>query len=271
MSYPRVPVSDAEPELPLRGGALHEVFRVGDTVRRPWGPWTPTVHELLRHIRAGGFDLAPEPLGRDESGREILRFLPGDTVGWNVPWPDWIRAEELLEEVGSALAAYHRAVADFRPSGVVPWQSGPAPLGAEEIVCHHDVAPYNIVASGGRLQGIIDWDLAGPGPAVSDLAFAAWQWVPLHGPMVAAVLGWQEPVDRARRLQRLLAAYGLEDTVGFIDAVVTRIRYNRSVMLAKAAAGDTAYRALVEQGHVAGMDEALGFLAVEGPRLQAGL
>lgn len=264
-------MSTAEPEIPLRGGALHEVVRVGDTVRRPWGPWTPTVHELLRHVRARGFDLAPEPLGRDESGREMLRFLPGDTVGWNVPWPSWIRSDGLLEAVGTSTAAYHRAVADFRPSGVVPWQSGPAPLGDDEIVCHHDLAPYNVVASAGRLQGFIDWDLAGPGRPRSDLAFVAWQWVPLHGPMVATVLGWQEPVDRVGRLARLLDAYGLRDRADFIDAVLGRIGYNRAVMLAKAEAGDAAYQALVDQGHVAGMDEAVAFLEAEGPGLQSGL
>ena len=260
-----------EEEIPLTGGTLNAVVRVGDTVRRSVGPWTPTIHALLRHVRRRGFDLAPEPLGFDDDGREILSYVPGTTVGWALPWPDLIRDDDLLAQVGEATARYHRAVADFRPTGVVPWQSGPAPLRAPELVCHHDLAPYNVVVDDGRLVGIIDWDLAGPGSRLSDLAFVAWQWVPLHGPSVTRLLGWTGPLDRARRLRLLLDAYGLHDRAGFMDQVVARIAYNRDIMTRRAASGDQAYQSLLEQGHVAGMDEALAFLADQGPRLQSQL
>src|SRR5260221_6573384 len=60
-------------EIPLAGGNMSSgVVRVGDTVRRPAGPWTPAVHALLAHLHAVGFDGAPRPLGVDERGREVL-------------------------------------------------------------------------------------------------------------------------------------------------------------------------------------------------------
>lgn len=38
-------------EEPLAGGNMAgEVRRVGTTVRRWAGPWTPAVHRLLRHL-----------------------------------------------------------------------------------------------------------------------------------------------------------------------------------------------------------------------------
>jgi hypothetical protein len=254
-------VGSGPSEIRLSGGTLSTVVRVGDTVRRTAGPWTPAVHDLLRHVRAEGFDLAPEPLGYDRSGREILRYIPGETVGWSIPWPEWIRTDQMLEAVGAATAAYHRAVAGF------PWPG----LGTGQIVCHNDLAPYNMVFRSGQLSGVIDWDLAGPGAPVWDLAFVAWQWVPLHGPFVAAALGWPEPVDRPGRLHRLLDAYGLPDRSGFVATVAERIRFNRAMMLDRAAEGDAGYRALVEQGHVAGMEEALRYVTSEGDRLQEGL
>jgi hypothetical protein len=63
----------AEPEIPLAGGNMSSgVVRVGDTVRRPAGAWTPAVHALLSHLDSVGFRGAPRPLGIDEHGREVL-------------------------------------------------------------------------------------------------------------------------------------------------------------------------------------------------------
>ena len=63
--------------MPLAGGNMSSgVVRVGDTVRRPAGPWTPAVHALLTHLHAAGFPGAPRPLGIDEHGREVLTFIP---------------------------------------------------------------------------------------------------------------------------------------------------------------------------------------------------
>jgi Phosphotransferase enzyme family len=261
----------AEPELPLLGGTLNTVVRVGDTVRRPAGGWTHAVHDLLRHVRARGFDLAPEPLGTDDDGREVLSFIPGTTVGWSLPWPEVVRSDDMLVQIGEATARYHQAVADFRPSGTIPWQLGAAELAESQIVCHHDLAPYNTVIADGRLAGIIDWDLAGPGTARSDLAFVAWQWVPLQSPAAGRHFGWSDTGDRARRLALLLDAYGLDERGGFIEEIAERIRYNREVMARRAREGNAGYKALVDQGHLAGMDAALRYLREEGHHLQDAL
>lgn len=74
-------------EIPLGGGNVSGgVMRIGDTVRRPAGPWTPAVHALLGHLHAAGFHGALQPLGLDELGREVLTFISG-----TIPWPDNFR------------------------------------------------------------------------------------------------------------------------------------------------------------------------------------
>ena len=50
---------------------------MGETVRKGAGPWTPTVHALLRFLREAGFELSPMPLGLDDRGREILSWCEG--------------------------------------------------------------------------------------------------------------------------------------------------------------------------------------------------
>ena len=47
-----------ESEEVLPGGNMAAVARVGATVRRTAGPWTPQVHRLLAHLRARGIALA---------------------------------------------------------------------------------------------------------------------------------------------------------------------------------------------------------------------
>jgi aminoglycoside phosphotransferase (APT) family kinase protein len=76
----------------------------------------------------------------------------------------------------------------------------------------------------GVVVGVIDWDVARPGDALEDLAFAAWQWAPLHHPAMLArgPLGPWKP-DRERRLRLVADAYWLEERAGFIERVVERM------------------------------------------------
>src|ERR1044071_5058641 len=88
-------------EVVLAGGNMTAVVRVGDTVRRASGPWTPTIHALLRHLRATGFAMVPEPLGIDEQGREIISLLPGAVATY--PLADYVLAEATLVRVAQML------------------------------------------------------------------------------------------------------------------------------------------------------------------------
>ena len=60
------------------GGGLTPVVRVGETIRRAAGPWTPAVHALLDHLAAVGFDGAPRVHGYDDDGREVIEFVEGE-------------------------------------------------------------------------------------------------------------------------------------------------------------------------------------------------
>lgn len=78
-----------EQEVVLTGGDMTAVVRVGDTVRRSAGPWTPTIHAFMRHLRASGFRCAPEPFGIDHRGREIISLLPGASATHPLPNFAW--------------------------------------------------------------------------------------------------------------------------------------------------------------------------------------
>jgi len=233
-------------EQPLAGGNLSAgVVRVGDTVRRAAGPWTPTVHALLRHVRARGFTHAPEPLGIDAQGREILSFLPG-RVG-TYPLADFMLADATLMSVAALLRAFHDATADFPapPDAVWQWRAHePA-----EVVCHNDFAPYNLVWEGTRLVGVIDLDLASPGPRVWDAAYAAYRLVPLTDPGNPDV-PYPGVAEQARRLALFCAAYGggLLAPAAVRDGAVARLRELVAFIVDAAAAGDPAQQAVLARG-----------------------
>jgi len=157
-------VHDTPEEVALPGGHVGGAVRVGDTVRRPTGPWTPAVHALLDYLYDAGPAGVPRVHGYDDQGREILDFLPGrtfDTVSERVP-----------DEV----------------------------LAADQIICMHDFGAYNWVVDGNDFVGVIDWDMAGPGRPLDDIAFAAWNSLPLA---IALPAPWV-----AERLRLMASAYG---------------------------------------------------------------
>ncbi|MDJ0323050.1 aminoglycoside phosphotransferase family protein [Cryobacterium sp. PH31-AA6] len=187
-------------EEALTGGNSNSVVRVGDTVRRPAGPWTPAVNRFLTALRDAGIVEVPEPLGLDQHGREVLSFLPGE-VG-NHPMRAWMWSPAILQEAGALLRRVHDASV---PIVHLPGHWQLPTHHPVEVVCLNDVAPYNMVFQAGHLTGLIDFDTASPGPRIWDLAYLAYRLVPLgeyaddHSPGADA---------RTDRLEALIRAYG---------------------------------------------------------------
>src|SRR3954471_2589076 len=140
----------------LPGGNLGGAVRIGDTVRRRVGPWTPSVAALLDHLEEKGFTRAPRFLGIDDEHREMLTFVDGETVGDQQPWPSWVYADETLDQVAEWLRLFHEAVSDFEPAADAVWRS-PRPWTKGLVIGHNDAAPYNAVWRDRTLAAFIDW------------------------------------------------------------------------------------------------------------------
>ena len=228
-------------EIPL-GGSLNDAVRVGDTVRRRAGPWTPAVHGLLRFLEAEGFP-APRARGIDGQGREILEYIEGEAYAGNpIPIPDSVFEEDHMVQAARMLRRYHDLVAHFRPSPELTWRLvSPKP---HELILHNDWSPWNALFQRGRFALTLDWDLAGPGPRIWDVANAAFCWVPLiHG-------GWMVADDRerARRLRAFCDAYGLSDRSGVLSALRDRHVYVGRFVEQEARRGDLGMQRLVADG-----------------------
>ncbi|MFD5699975.1 phosphotransferase [Streptomyces lasiicapitis] len=232
-------------EQRLPGGKTVGAVRVGDTVRRPVQPWTPAVHAVLRHLEAVGFREAPQVLGVDAEGREILTHLVGETTGEDLPLPSWVRTDAALVSVARWARRLHDATETFVPPSGARWLAGQT-WRPGLIIGHHDAAPWNAVWRDGDLAGFFDWDTAGPSSREFELAFIALTWVPLQSRELAERTGFTAFDDRSRRLHLLLDAYGYEgDRSAFAAVVATRARTNAAVIDHLAADGNPVYTALL--------------------------
>jgi aminoglycoside phosphotransferase (APT) family kinase protein len=124
------------------------------------------------------------------------------------------------------LRRYHDAVRTFEPPADAAWRVCPGAPASGEIVCHNDFAPWNIVYRDGVPRALIDWDFAAPAPALWDVAYAVWRFVPLYydGKPNSADAAGAEPDlgDYARRLRLFCDAYGLEQRGELLDVVQAR-------------------------------------------------
>lgn len=216
--------------MELTGGNVSGAVRIGDTVHRDAGPWTPTVHRLLRHLSGLG---VPTPLGYDD-GRETVSWVDG--VVPQDPMPAWVWTDAVLAAAARLLRRLHDATLDFDRDGAV-WRR-PAREPAE-VICHGDFAPYNLVfAASQDLIGVIDWDMASPGPRVWDLGYLAYRTVPLSAPSNPDLLHSGQS-ERERRVALLCAAYGGVSPSAVLSAAVLRLHDLASFTAARAAAGAT--------------------------------
>ena len=151
----------------------------------------------------------PEPLGFDESGREVLRFIPGEVSHGE---PDYRKSPEVLVAVAHALRQWHDATATFprserdvwlahepvpNPPMPVPGKSGPVAVW-QQVIAHNDFAPYNHVFRNGRFVGAIDFDVCYPASRAWDLAWTVYRYVylPAFAPLeVTDGAVWPEVTD----------------------------------------------------------------------------
>jgi Ser/Thr protein kinase RdoA (MazF antagonist) len=225
-------------EVVLTGGNMTQVVRRGESVHRDAGPWTPTIHRLLDHLRAQGISWLPRPLGLDEQGREVLSYLPGTVPSY--PMPSWVWKDAVLLDAGHRLAQLHQASAGFDTAEAV-WQ---IPVHQPiEVICLNDVAPYNMVFDDQhQLLGLIDLDTASPGPRVWDLAYLAYRLVPLTCAEDTGI-GLPDIVaqrERLRRLGRAYAAVGDEIDIeprDLLQAAIDRLKDLAEFTARRAAAG----------------------------------
>lgn len=118
---------------------------------------------FMDSLRGAGIDV-PRTFGRDEQGRLVLEFVPGTLALDQAP----LRLDQ-IGRVGALVRRIHDVSASIETDG---WLDGLLPAPHPNLVCHNDLATWNLLLSGDRLV-FIDWDGAGLSSRSWDMAYSA--------------------------------------------------------------------------------------------------
>jgi len=254
-----------EHEEVLTGGNINNVVKVGGTVRRTAAS-NLYVHELLTYLEQVGYPNSPRYMGIDEQGREILSYLEGVVPGNDYPDIDmYMWSDETLVELARLLRSYHDATAGFIPS--VQSTNEYPELSLHEVACHNDAALYNIVFKDNQPVGLIDFDMAGPGPRIWDIAYTLYTSIPLSSFSPSeedrAVVQYKREdhaAIRRRRIELFFHSYGMDVPIDLNRWVISRIKCMCTTLSERAESGDIAFVRLVEEGHLVHYENEVRFL-----------
>ncbi len=261
----------ADDERLLAGSGAHHgsIRRVGETVVRPTGRHTETVHSFLRHLELEGFDGAPRVV-ESSASEEVLTFVAGEVpVPPEPPSGGWIVVTDgRAASVATLLARFHRAARTFFIRDDAIWQGGFTPGLRHTVVCHNDPVVGNVVFRGDDAVALIDFDFAGPNDPMRDLAIAAQHWVPLADPDdLLGSVDWSP----SARLHAMCDNYGLrrDDRARLLDVVDSYLERGRQGVQARVNAGESRFVAYWQAGLGERLARALQWLRRERESLLA--
>ena len=205
-----------------RAAEVNEQFRPvelsAETVTRPAGPQSRTVHSFLRHLREKGLDCVPEPLSLNDK-TEVLGYIDGESGGDG--WKNQ-HHEQGLRSAARLLRRIHDASADWVPPQDAVFDAPPTTAGGDVFV-HGDPGPWNFVWRDGEAVALLDWDFLHRAPGLDDVAYALLWFAPMRDD--ESSLAWHhfpQVPDRRARIDAFLDAYGMEPDFDVAAAVIRR-------------------------------------------------
>lgn len=152
------------------------------------------------------------------------------------------------------LRLYHDSVSDF--SFDDSWESIDNTPQQYEVLCHNDFAIYNIIFNDERAIAIIDFDVAGPGPRLWDIAYTLYTCVPLSRFYLTETgekvyyNSLQHANHIKRRVRLFFESYGEGIKDDYLEMVLLRLEGLCKTIARKAIEGDTSFQKMVDEGHL---------------------
>lgn len=253
----------------LSGGNINKVVKKGDILYREI-KGSPMVHQYLAYLEKVGMTGVPRFLGIDSQNREMLSFLPGQTMGNPLPpYASLFTSDDTLIAIARFMKKLHAVSEGFLPTAKKhQWASSLFNKKQWETICHNDAALWNFVFSKTTVIGLFDFDTACPGPRLWDIALTLYSLVPLTPHEPDSILGKNVPYQtskhrhkRQKRIQLFFNAYGIPCPKDCIPWSIRRIQVDFCDYMTKGAAkGDENAIRMIREGHLAYYQKVLSFM-----------
>ena len=241
-------------ERELAGGNISSVSTNGSIVYKDRKPQSVTIQRLLQHLQRKGITFCPKALGFDDTGREMLSYVNGNTIE-DYPQVSLISQKiDIVKRAASMLRELHDATVDFTSQNDDFWFlkfDGNLP---KEVICHNDFAPYNVTFENNLPVGLIDFDTACPAPREWDIAYAVYRFVPLSKSVYDCALGsyrdYDEEKDAEERkilMNEFLLTYGFHGNIG--EYVIQRLSALIDLFDEECSKGNQAFIKMKQEGH----------------------
>lgn len=244
-------------DLKFEGGNVSDVFYDGNYIYRDLKPYSKTIHRLLKHLEDKGINFTPHFLRVDyENKMEVLTFVKGKTIE-NYPEIDnfdyKVRNIRLL---ATMLREYHDETLDFNYTDEDKWFLEYKGDLDKEVICHNDIAPYNVTFSNGEPVGIIDFDTACPAPRIWDIAYALYRFVPLseqiYIPEKNIYRKYKKDIDSQERkilIKEFVYSYGYYEIKDILKNVILRLESLVELFDVECERGNKAFIKMQNEGH----------------------
>lgn len=250
-------------------GGVNKVTLVDGVVYRPRQAWSEQVQTLLAHLESQGFAGSPRPLGFATDGREMVSYLPGETLSELTR--SAFQSDAVLVSAARLLRSFHDSTAGYNQLKAQPWYGESHPgeetpgwgqdfdaTQSEIVVCHNDFAPYNCVLNDGQVTGVFDFDTAEPAPRRWDVAYAVFRFCPLSDPSNSETFG--SLGEQRRRLRLFCQEYGTSCDSDLLDQACRRVRALINHMRSQAMAGHEAFAGHIAAGHDNSYEKAIDYI-----------
>lgn len=249
-------------------GGVNKISLVDGVVYRPRQPWSEQVQALLVHLEDQDFAGSPRPLGFAPDGREMVSYLPGETLSESTRTT--FQRDKVLVSAARLLRSFHDSTVGYdqidspwygesHPGEESPsWAQDTNATQSQIVVCHNDFAPYNCVLNDGRVTGVFDFDTAEPAPRRWDVTYAVFRFCPLSDPSNSEAFGslWEQ----RRRLRLFCQEYGTPCDSDLLDLVCKRVQALTNHMRSQAKAGHEAFTGHIAAGHDASYEKAIDYI-----------
>lgn len=219
------------------------------------------MHAFLNFLEAKGFE-APRSRGIDQENQEGVSWVEG----WvsPIPFEGPLLRNRGLRSVGRLLKRFHAVSRKYRPPAGTIWAHGTMPKEKGDVILHGDIGAGNIVWREGKAVALIDFEFAMPGPAIDDLAMAAWTLVPLVPPAGQARAGFPDGAPLRMRLEALCIGYEEYSPEDVLEAYRFLIEVERDRRHRLGIAGVEPFAQYMRQGQLEQMDETMEWFDTEG-------